>query len=122
MNIPGDREQDPLVGSPELFATNLLLVRAIEQGMTEIQIRNHGDHVEVQNIHPKREYPSETLTEEPDRWEKIRQRFRDMTEFEENDQEGLLKPSTPAQNQVDRIEASYPEPNRIVLSFVYPNS
>jgi len=122
MSVPDDREQDPLVGSPELFATNLLLVRAIEQGISEIHIENRDDQVQVQNIHPNREYPSETLTEEPGQWEKIHRRFREMTDFDKTDSHGRLKPNTPAQKQVDRIEARYPEPSRIELSFFYPDS
>lgn len=122
MSKPGDRQQDPLVGSPELFATNLLLVRAIEQGMSEIHIENHEDHVQVQNIHPDRQYPSETLTEKAGQWEKIHKRFQNMTEFDDNDSQGRLKPNTPAQKQVNRIIARYPEPDRIELCFFYPDS
>jgi hypothetical protein len=108
---------DDLTGSPELFASNLLIVRAIEHGMTGVTIRRENDGIIVQNEHPDREYDKETLTEDTGIWSDIVERFRSMTVEREDASTDRLKPKTPATEQVESIEIRYPDEETIELTF-----
>ena len=112
-----DRSPDDLTGSPELFATNLLLVRAMDQELDRIEIARHDDSIGVTLVASDRDYEEETLTEETDNWSKIVERFQTMTEFE-TDEYGSLQPSIPVQDPVDEMEIHY-EDDQITVSFHY---
>lgn len=111
---PGDG--DNLVGSPELFATNLLLVRAIEHDMNRVTIRRTDEGIRVQNHHDDQQYDPEILTEDLSKWTEIRDRFEAMTEFDD-DRSGTLKPSTPAVDNIDHIGVEYPDEETIEIYF-----
>jgi len=122
MSVPGGMSGDELTGSPELFASNLLVVRAIEHEMNSVVIRRTDEKVLVQNIHDERNYEEETLTEQLEKWSEIQERFQSMTTFsDDNSNTGELTPNTPATRSVDRIEISYPDDSTIKLTFHYPN-
>ncbi|MFB6344301.1 MAG: hypothetical protein ABEK50_00810 [bacterium] len=114
-----DREQDPLVGSPELFVSNLVLVRAIENGLTKIEITREEDGITVQNEKDGEGYDRETLTDDPNKWKDIVERFKSMTESGDEG-EKYLKPKTPATGKVDTIRIEYSDSETIVLTLTYP--
>lgn len=110
---------DPLTGSPELFATNLLLTRCIENRMKAAHFRrDNGVHVKLEG--PDETLEEETLTETDARWSDVRDRFRTMTNFEQ-EQTGELNLTTPAARQIDTIRISYPDPDTIHVRFHYPD-
>lgn len=111
---------DPLAGSPELFATNLLLTRCIENRMVAAHLRReNGVHVHLEG--PEGTLEEETLTEEDSRWSDVRDRFREMTNFDE-EQSGELELTTPAAGQVKTVRVSYPDPDTIHVRFDYPET
>lgn len=110
---------DDLTGSPELFASNLLIVRAIEHGMDQVTIQLEDGAVAVQNHHPEQDYDKEILTENTEIWADIRERFQDMTEFEERNDRGLLSSNIPATGRTEKITVAYPNEQTIEISFHY---
>lgn len=112
-----DRSPDPLAGSPEQFATNLLIVNAIEQGLNAIELERTNTEVIVKLYNDERQYEAETLTEYPERWSDIRDKFREKTEFSNNEQSGIFKPSIPATNSVDEIPIEFKN-NAIEITFI----
>lgn len=114
-----DRESDDLTGSPELFATNLLLVRAIDNSVESVTMTKETDRIAVQLFAEDRDYEPETLTEDTDQWSTIKSRFQAMTNFDENDEnEGTLEPNLPKSGKVSSIRVSYGDGN-LVLDFHY---
>lgn len=102
------RTPDELTGSPELFATNLLLVRAIDNQINRIIIEKLSAEIIVQLHHPDKDYEEETLTEDTSTWSDIRERFKDITEFDDSAKnKGILKPKIPASKTLDRLEVQY---------------
>ncbi len=110
---------DPLSGSPELFATNLLITRCIENGMHGVRLRRTGEGVTVRLEHPDREHEEETLTDDPARWEDVRDRFRALTEPRPDGPDELC-PRTPAAERVRRITIEYPDEDTVHLRLEYP--
>ncbi|MFB6345056.1 MAG: hypothetical protein ABEK50_04690 [bacterium] len=111
------REPDSLAGSPELFATNLLLVRAIENQIDRIEITRSSSEITVQLLKDEHEYEQETLTETTSSWSDIVDRFKEQTTFEDDDS-GELKPSIPAAETIRQISVTY-EDTKITLTFDY---
>lgn len=112
---------DPLSGSPELFATNLLISRCIENRMDGVRLRRTEEGVRVYLEHPDRDHDEETLTDDPSRWEDVRDRFRSLTEPRPEGADELC-PRTPAAEQVQSIRVEYPDPETIQLRFDYPDT
>lgn len=112
-----DRSPDDLTGSPELFASNLLLVRAMDQQLDKIEIARHEDSIGVTLFSSERNYDEETLTERTEKWTSIVDRFQSMTNFE-NETDGILEPSIPVRDPVDEITVRY-ENGQITISFGY---
>lgn len=112
---------DDLTGSPELFATNLLVVRAIEHDMNAVTLRKGDGEITVKNQHDDREYEKETLTEDVTMWTDIKERFQSMTEFGEDQTSGTLSAKTPATERVESIAIAYPDEETIKLTFHYPD-
>ncbi len=112
-----ERSADNLTGSPELFASNLLLVRAMDQQLNKIEIRRHNDAIGVLLYSSDREYDEETLTEQTEKWSPIVERFESLTNFN-NDREGILEPSIPVQDPVEKMTIRYDQ-NEIIISFHY---
>lgn len=113
-----DRDGDDLTGSPELFATNLLLVRAMDNRLSRIEVNRHEDRVGVQLFSSERDYEEETLTEQLDTWPKIVDRFEEITDFEEPGETGRLNPTIPVDDAVTAMKVRYDE-GQITLSFTY---
>lgn len=99
------REPDSLAGSPELFATNLLLVRAIDNEIDRILIERSPGEITVQLVDESRDYDPETLTEDLDHWDAIVERFQDYTRPDKDASgEGtILEPNIPAADNVEEI-------------------
>jgi len=112
-----NRSTDDLTGSPELFASNLLLVRAMDQQLDKINITRHDDAIGVTMYSSDREYDEETLTERTEKWTQIVDRFESMTDFED-DRKGILDPSIPVHDPVKEMTVRY-EDNQITISFRY---
>lgn len=104
------RDPDSLAGSPELFATNLLLVRAIDNEIERITIDRAPDEITVQLIKEGQDYDPETLTERTDKWDDIVERFREHTVSGEADAWGtVLEPNIPAADTVEEIRIQFEE-------------
>lgn len=100
MNGDDPTTGDPLTGKPELFATNLLLKRALEQGVERIVFRREGNRVIVRLHHPDREYEPETLSEQPDTWDRLTERLTGLIDEES----GEFQPGFPPPESVRSIE------------------
>lgn len=116
-----DRTPDELAGTPELFATNLVLVEAIKNKLQRLIIKRHPDRVTVTLVNRSGETRQETLTESPDRWSKIRERFQSMTESHEN-KPSLLRTNIPAADAITEMRIQYPGPDEILIEPIYPDS
>lgn len=115
-----DRDGDDLTGSPELFATNLLLVRAMDNRLNRIEVNRHDDRVGVQLFSSDRDYEEETLTENLDAWAKIVDRFEGITDFEEPGETGRLIPTIPVDDAVEEMKVNYDD-GLIAVTFEYEN-
>lgn len=113
-----DREGDDLTGSAELFATNLLLVRAMDNRLDKIEVTRHEDRIGVQLYSSDRDYEEETLTENLDTWPKIVDRFEELTDFEEPGETGRLNPTIPVDDAVDEMRIDYDE-EQLTVTFEY---
>lgn len=103
------RDPDSLAGSPELFATNLLLVRAIENEIERITIDRSSSEITVQLMKADQDYEPETLTEQTEKWGDIVERFRGHT-LSGASEEGwgsVLEPNIPAANSVDELRIQF---------------
>lgn len=114
------RDPDSLAGSPELFATNLLLVRAIENEIDRITIERTSSEITVQLIKEDTDYDPETLTERTDKWNDIVERFRDHTRPDETDGGWgiVLEPNIPAADSVEDFRIEIDE-NRIEIRLTH---
>lgn len=111
-----NRTPDELTGSPELFATNLLLVRAIENSIDSIEIKKEPDAVTVQLISSETDYDRETLTEKMNIWSKIKDRFKSITEFEsDSSKKGTLEPNIPIDEQeLESMKITYHDESIVI--------
>ncbi len=114
-----NRETDELAGSPELFATNLLMVRALENSLKRIEIRNQDNEITVQLFADDNDYERETLTEDTGKWTDILDRFREITDFyDDGTDHGELQPNLPNTYSYETIEATY-EDSKLTITFQY---
>lgn len=104
---------DSLTGKPELFATNLLLKRALDQRVHSITFRHEGNRVEVQLEHPEEDLEAETLSEEPETWDRVIDRLRDHTES------GEFQPQFPGPDELDSIQFEMPDDDTAILRVQY---
>lgn len=120
MSTPDEspREPDSLAGSPELFATNLLLVRAIDNRIERITMERTGDAILVQLFEAEREHEPETLTEDTGKWDSIVERFEDYTrpEKEASGEGTVLEPNIPSAENVDEIRIQFTS-NQLEITF-----
>ncbi len=115
-----DRTPDELAGTPELFASNLVIVEAIEKNLRGLELIREPEGVTVIMHYPSGKEVEETLTENPENWERVTERFRSITEFD-SDRKGELKPQTPARDKLDAITIEYHEDDTISIRFRYPD-
>lgn len=115
-----NRTPDELAGSPELFASNLVIVEAIEKNLRGLELIRGTDAVTVIMHYPSGKDVEETLTEDPGRWEQVTERFRSMTEFE-TERKGVLKPQTPVREKLEAISIEFHDDETISIRFRYPD-
>lgn len=121
MNNPKwkNRTDDDLAGSPELFTTNLLLMRAIENATDAVEIKNQSDQITVQFHDTERDSQPETLTEASSAWKNIRKRLEHFTEWDSVDsQTGQLKPNIPTADTVTSMDVAFTD-DTIQINFNY---
>jgi len=87
--------------------------------MEGVRLRKTDGGVRVRLQRSSREYEEETLTDDPSRWEPVRQRFREHT-VSRSDGPDELRVSTPAARSLESIRVEYPDEETVQLTFDYP--
>lgn len=114
-----NRSPDDLTGSPELFATNLLIARGIENDLDIIRIEKKSAEISVTLESDQDHFDPETLTEDTTSWSDIQERFKSMTSFDDSSDasSGTLEPKTPLSERIKSIKINFSS-NLITLKFV----